>query len=75
MKRFYNFVDNVGFYSMGEERKETHKILVVNGFRESAKSQTRHEMPLTLKSFELPHVLFMWPFASCSSRKPVISNS
>ena len=54
MKRFYNFVDNVGFYSMGEERKETHKTLVVNGFRESAKSRARHEMPLTLKSFELP---------------------
>ena len=50
----YNFVDNVGFYSVGKKRKETHKIPTASGFRESAKSQGRYEMPLTLKLFELP---------------------
>ena len=44
----------MSFYSVGKERKETHKIPATSGFCELAKSQARYEMPLTLKSFELP---------------------
>ena len=73
----YNFVGNVGLYSVGEDMREAFQKQPSRASceigRELAKLRATREMPLTLETFELPacapHMAFRRLHHSCASRK------
>ena len=73
MKTTYNFVGNVGLYSVGKGMRKTHfkKLQAVSFVSHSqlglSREVTRKIQP-GMRLFRFQHVLLTWPFSDCHSR-------
>ena len=69
----YNFVGNVGLYSVGKGMRKTHfKKLQAVGFVGHSQLNLSREVTREIQSgmrlFRFQHVLLTWPFSGCHSR-------